>query len=169
MAIFRTHRDHAPVKGQLDLFNPDDGYSEHSAVATNRAVGLSAVWSFINRHGVQEKTTAELKSALAYADIPTPDAFANTAWQKLNVLAHNLQTSFQIEVLPQAKPPTRKRTAAFLIRSLRTLRYEILTVGWSIARGSTASGSPGTKRSSKPTPGSKKRFPKRPERSRMSL
>src|SRR5205085_3866543 len=25
VAVFRTHRDHAPVKGQLDLFNPDDG------------------------------------------------------------------------------------------------------------------------------------------------
>ena len=136
VAIFRTHRDHAPVKGQLDLFNPDDGYWEHSAVATNRDVGLAALWSFINGHGVQEKTTAELKSGLAYADIPTPDAFANTAWQKLNVLAHNIQTSFQIEVLPKAKRPTRKRTAAFVVRSLRTLRYELLTIAGRVVNSS---------------------------------
>lgn len=128
VAVFRTHRDHAPVKGQLDLFNPDDGYWEHSAVATNRSVGLSALWSFINGHGVQEKTTAELKSGLGYADIPTPDFFANTAWQKLNVLTHNLQTSFQIETLGQEKKASPKRTAAFLIRSVRTLRFELLTI-----------------------------------------
>jgi hypothetical protein len=30
-------------------------------------------WHFINGHGVQEKTTAELKSGLAYGDIPTAD------------------------------------------------------------------------------------------------
>lgn len=128
VAIFRTHRDHAPVKGQLDLFNPDDGYWEHSAVATNREVGLPALWSFMNGHGVQEKTTAELKSGLAYADIPTPDLFANTAWQKLNILAHNIHTSFQIEVLPEFKTATRKRTTAFFVRSIRTLRYELIAL-----------------------------------------
>lgn len=128
VAVFRTHRDHSPVKGQLDLFNPDDGYWEHSAVATNRDVGLRALWRFINGHGVQEKTTAELKSGLAYADIPTPDLFANTAWQKLNILAHNLQTSFQIEAAREPTIPTSKRTAAFLVRSVRTLRFELLTI-----------------------------------------
>jgi hypothetical protein len=128
VAIFRTHRDHQPVKGQLDLFNPDDGYWEHSAVATNRDVSLFALWSFINGHGVQEKTTAELKSGLAYADIPTADMFANVAWQKINLLTHNLLTSFQLETLPQPRRRTAKRTAAFIVRSARTIRFELLNI-----------------------------------------
>jgi len=124
VAVFRTHRDNKPVKGQLDLFNPDDGYWEHSAVATNRDISLRALWQFMNGHGVQEKTTGELKSGLAYADIPTADMRANAAWQKLNILAHNIQTSFQIDVFPKTKPLSLKRTARFLIRSIRTLRFE---------------------------------------------
>ena len=124
VAVFRTHRDNVPVKGQLDLFNPDDGYWEHSAVATNRDVGLPALWKFMCGHSIQEKTNAELKTGLAYGDIPTADLRANVAWQKINVLTHNLQTSFQIDVLPVRKSSTLKRTTSFVVKSVRTLRFE---------------------------------------------
>lgn len=127
IAIYRTRRSHRPVKGtQLDLFNPDDGYWEYSVVATNNDLDLAALWHFMNGHGVHEKTLAELKSGFAYDQIPTRDLRANTAWQKLNLLAHNINVGLQVEALPRPKRRSRKRTASFLIRSIRTVRFDWL-------------------------------------------
>jgi hypothetical protein len=127
IAIYRTRRNHAPAKGtQLDLFNPDDGYWEYSVVATNKDLGLAALWHFMNGHGVHEKTLAELKSGFAYDQIPTRDLRANTAWQKLNLLAHNVNVGFQMDALRRPRPPTHKRTTAFAISSIRTVRFEWL-------------------------------------------
>ena len=127
IAIYRTRRSHKPVKGtQLDLFNPDDGYWEYSVVATNKDLGLLALWNFMNGHGVHEKTLAELKSGFAYDQIPTRDWQANTAWQKLNLLAHNINVGFQVDVLQRPRARTAKRTASFAVSSIRTVRFEWL-------------------------------------------
>ena len=83
IAIYRTRRSHKPVKGtQLDLFNPDDGYWEYSVVATNKDLGLLALWHFMNGHGVHEKTLAELKSGFTYDQIPTRDWHARAVAMK---------------------------------------------------------------------------------------
>ena len=127
IAIYRTRRNHKPVKGtQLDLFNPDDGYWEYSVVATNKDLGLGALLHFMNGHGVHEKTLAELKSGFAYDQIPTRDLRANTAWQKVNPLAHNINVGFQVDALRRPKTKTQKRTASYLISSIRTVRFEWL-------------------------------------------
>lgn len=127
IAIYRTRRSHKPVKGtQLDLFNPDDGYWEYSVVATNKDLGLLALWNFMNGHGVHEKTLAELKSGFAYDQIPTRDWQANTAWQKLNLLAHNINVGFQVDILQRPRARTAKRTASFVVSSIRTVRFEWL-------------------------------------------
>ena len=127
IAIYRTRRSHRPVKGtQLDLFNPDDGYWEYAVVATNKDLGLLALWHFMNGHGVHEKTLAELKSGFAYDQIPTRDWQANTAWQKLNLLAHNINVGFQVGVLRRSRSRTAKRTASFVVSSIRTVRFEWL-------------------------------------------
>jgi hypothetical protein len=127
IAIYRKRTNHAPAKGrQLELFNPDDGYWEYSVVATNKTLGLRALWDFQAGRGVQEKTIGELKSGYAFASIPTQTYCANTAWQKLNILAHNLMTTFQILTTATEKPRTGKRTGLFLLRSISTLRFEWL-------------------------------------------
>jgi hypothetical protein len=127
IAIYRKRVGHEPVKGrQLDLFNPDDGYWEYSVVATNKTLALRALWHFANGRGAQEKIIAELKSGFAFDCIPTLRYAANTAWQKLNVLAHNLAVSFQLDTTPVPKSSTLKRTAAYVVRSIRTLRFEWL-------------------------------------------
>src|SRR5206468_196817 len=51
---------------------------------------------------------------------------ANSAWQQLSVLAHNLARSFQLDTLATPKPRSRKRTYAYLIRSMRTLRFLLI-------------------------------------------
>ena len=49
--------------------------------------------------------------------MPTAHYGANSAWQQLSVLAHNLARSFQLDTLATPKPRSRKRTYAYLIRS----------------------------------------------------
>jgi hypothetical protein len=127
IGIFRKRVGHEPVKGkQLELFNPDDGYWEYSVVATNKRVDLRTLWHFQNGRGVQEKIIGELKSGLAFASIPSQSYSANTAWQKLNVLTHNLLTTFQLRTAPAPRRRSLKRTALYVIRSAATLRFEWL-------------------------------------------
>ena len=127
IAIFRKRINHEPVKGkQLEPFNPDDGYWEYSVVATNKSLELRALWHFQNGRGVQEKTIGELKSGLAFASVPCKAYCANTAWQKLNVLAHNIVTTFQLATIAPKKSRSLKRTALYLLRSIASLRFEWL-------------------------------------------
>src|SRR5256712_10274727 len=122
--IYRKHVAHeSPKNFQLDLFTPDDGHYEYAAVATNLALDLPALYAFICGRGAQEKTIAELKGEFALDVIPTRHYGANSTWQQLSVLAHNLIRSFQLDTLPVPKPRSRKRTYTYLIRSMRTLRF----------------------------------------------
>jgi hypothetical protein len=54
--------------------------------------------------------------------VPTHHYGANSAWQQLSILAHNLLRSFQLQTVATPKPRSRKRTYAFAFRSMRTLR-----------------------------------------------
>jgi len=125
--LYRKHVAHeSPKNFQLDLFTPDDGHFEYGAVATNMALDLPAVYAFICGRGAQEKTLAELKGEFALDVVPTRHYGANTAWQQLSVLAHNLIRNFQLDTLAEAKPRSRKRTYTYLIRSMRTLRFLVI-------------------------------------------
>ena len=127
VAIYRRRVNHKPTKGrQLELFNPDDGDWEYSVVATNKTLGLAALWHFQAGRGVQEKTIAELKSGYAFDSIPTQNYRANTVWQKLNILTHNLVTTLQLGCRPMARPLTHKRTGLFRLSSIATIRFEWL-------------------------------------------
>ena len=45
--LYRKHVNHETRRNfQLDLFTPDDGHDEYSAVATNMPLGLAALWAF---------------------------------------------------------------------------------------------------------------------------
>ena len=125
--LYRKHVAHeSPRNFQLDLFTPDDGHYEYAAVATNLALDLPALYAFICGRGAQEKTIAELKGEFALDVVPTHHYGANCAWQQLSVLAHNLIRSFQLDTLATPKPRSRKRTYAYLIRSMRTLRFLLI-------------------------------------------
>src|SRR5215472_10641164 len=126
--IYRKHVQHeSPRNFQLDLFTPDDGHFEYSAVATNLSLDLPALYAFSCGRGAQEKTIAELKGEFALDVVPTRHYGANSAWQQLSVLAHNLIRSFQLDTLAIPKPRSRKRTYTYLIRSMRTLRFLLVT------------------------------------------
>ena len=133
--IYRKHVRHASRKNfQLDLFTPDDGHFEYYAVATNMTLALPALFAFVCGRGAQEKTIAELKGEFALDVVPTNHYGANSAWQQLSVLAHNLIRSFQLDTGAEPKRRSRKRTYAFLFRSMRTLRFLVIARAGRVVR-----------------------------------
>jgi Transposase DDE domain group 1 len=135
VVVYRKQVGHPTRKNfQLDLFSPDDGHFEYSAVTTNKALAPAALWAFIAGRGAQEKTYGELKGEFAFDVVPTHHYGANSAWQHLSVLAHNLLRSFQLQTTATAKSRSRKRTYAFAFRSMRTLRFLLIARAGRLAR-----------------------------------
>ena len=127
VVVYRKRVGHASRKNfQLDLFSPDDGHFEYSAVATNLTLGPRALWHFMAGRGAQEKTLAELKGEFALDVVPTNHYGANSAWQQLSILAYNVSRGFQLATLAVPKPRSRKRTFAFVLRNMRTLRFLLI-------------------------------------------
>jgi Transposase DDE domain group 1 len=125
--IYRKHVQHESRKNfQLDLFTPDDGHFEYYAVATNMTLGLPALFAFVCGRGAQEKTLAELKGEFALDVVPTNHYGANSAWQQLSVLAHNLFRNFQLATGAPPRARSRKRTYAYLLPSIRTFRFLVI-------------------------------------------
>ncbi len=135
IVVFRKHVSGRSRKNfQLDLFSPDDGHYEYSMVATNKTVSERAVWAFMAGRGGHEKTLAELKQHLAFGTVPTNDWDANSTWQLLSAITHNLVRQFQIESGAKKRPNGRKRTYRFQLPSVRTLRFELIHLPARIAR-----------------------------------
>lgn len=107
VVVYRKRVSHESRKNfQLNLFSPDDGHYGYSAVATNKTLGIPALWHFMAGRGAHEKTLAELKSQVAFASIPTHDRDANAAWQLLSALTLNLVRSFQVATGATRRPST---------------------------------------------------------------
>ncbi len=135
VAVYRKHVSHRTRKNfQLDLFDPNDGHYEYSSVATNKRIGLRALWSFMAGRGGHEKTLGELKQHLAFDTIPTRDWDANSTWQLISARTHNVFRQFQITTTAAERKNGRKRTYRWVLESLRTFRYEVLNLPAKLAR-----------------------------------
>ena len=127
VVVYRKPVHHETKKNyQLDLFDPDDGYFEYSAVGTNLDLSAAALWDFMAGRGAQEKTFAELKGEWALDVVPTHHYGANSAWQQISILGHNLIRNFQLQTLATPKPRSRKRTYRFFLQSLKTIRFKLI-------------------------------------------
>jgi hypothetical protein len=135
VVFYRKNVKHkTPKNYQLDLFNPNDGYYEYSAVATNLSYEGKELWKFMCGRGHHEKTIGELKSGLAFDCIPTDQYLANSVWQQLVVMAHNLVTNFQIDSGARKCVRSKKRTTIYTFKNVRTLRFELINRAGQIAR-----------------------------------
>lgn len=124
VAIYRRKVAHRTAKNyQLDLFDPDDGYYEYSAITSNLDYTLANLWHFMAGRGAHEKTIAQLKSGLAFHTVPTLAYAANSAWQQLVALTHNLLTNFQIDTGAERRHRSRKHTALPRLSTVQTLRF----------------------------------------------
>jgi hypothetical protein len=166
VAIYRKKVAHRTAKNfQLDLFDPNDGSYEYSAITSNLGFTVANLWYFMAGRGNHEKTIAQLKGGLAFHTVPTMAYAANSAWQQLVVLTHNLLTSFQIATGAVRRRRSRKHTSLPVLQTIQTLRFVLfhraaafLTVG-----GRRSFGSPGTRRRSDATGESNMHWLGRPE------
>jgi len=126
VTIYRKKVHHRTAKNyQLDLFDPNDGYYEYAAVASQLGLTVANLWHFMGGRGNHEKTIGHLKSGLAFHTVPTNAYAANSAWQQLVALAHNLLTNFQIDTGAEQRTRSRKHTVLHLLRTVQTLRFEV--------------------------------------------
>jgi hypothetical protein len=115
VAVYRKHVSHRTRKNfQLDLYDPNDGHYEYSSVATNKRCGLRSLWAFDT--------------------IPTQDWDANSTWQLISAMTHNVFRQFQIRTTAAARKNGRKRTYRWVLESLRTFRYEVLNLPAKLVR-----------------------------------
>ena len=127
VVIYRKQVFHQTRKNyQLDLFDPSNGTWEYYAIATNKTTGLKAIWEFMAGRGAHEKALAELKNGFAFDSVPAQNYAANSAWQILTTLAYNLIAGFQIQTGAPRRKKNLKRTCLFVLKSIFTLRYELL-------------------------------------------
>jgi Transposase DDE domain group 1 len=127
VVVYRKRVSHRSRKNfQLDLFSPDDGHFEYSAVITNKTLGVAPLWHFMAGRGAHEKTLSELKQQLAFDAIPTQDRQANSLWLQLSALTHNLVRSFQLALGVSRRPNGWKRTYRYVFESLQTLRFTLI-------------------------------------------
>ena len=128
MVIYRKKVAHETRKNfQLDLFDPDDGHYEYSAVATNKSVTGHTLWFFMCGRDKHEKVCGELKSGYAFGCVPTQKYEANSAWQAVSIIAFNLMRRFQaITTAGQCRSRNRKRRALRRFELIHALRYRFL-------------------------------------------
>ncbi|MGH9578397.1 MAG: transposase, partial [Terriglobales bacterium] len=124
VAIYRKKVRHRTAKNfQLDLFDPDDGHYEYSAITSNLGFNVANLWYFMAGRGNHEKTIGNLKGGLAFHTVPTMAYAANSAWQQLVILTHNLLTNFQIETGAEPRRRSRKHTTLPVLQTVQTLRF----------------------------------------------
>lgn len=136
VVVFRKRISGPPARAfQLDLFQPDDGYYEYSMVITNKTESEASVWAFMAGRGAHEKTLAELKHNVAFGSVVTDDWDANSTWQILSALTHNLMRDFQVAAgLAMPRRNGRKRTYRFRFLSMRSLRFLVVHLPGRITR-----------------------------------
>ena len=135
VVIYRKKVFHRSRKNyQLDLFDPNDGYYEYCAIATNLSLVPRKLWNFMAGRGEHEKVIGHLRGQLAFATVPTNRYGANSAWQQLVAIAHNLLVSFQIDTGARRRYRTEKRTCLYELKTPQTLRFELLNRAGRVVR-----------------------------------
>jgi len=94
VVIYRRRVQHETRKNfQLNLFSPDDGHFEYSAVTTNKALGPGALWDFMAGRGAQEKTLPSSRASLPSMSCrptttaPTAPGNSSASWRTICCVA----------------------------------------------------------------------------------
>ena len=123
VVVYRKRVRHLTAKNyQLDLFDPDDGYFEYSAIVTNKEVTEQTLWFFMCGRGTHEKVYGEFKGGFAFDCLPTQRYHANSAWQVFSIIAFNLMRAMQAGAT-ERRSTNRKRRTIRPFQTIQTLRY----------------------------------------------
>ena len=134
--IFRKKVKEPKKDFQLDLFSPNDGFYEYSAVVTDtKQWDAKELLLFASGRSGQENSLSELKDDFAFGTVPTNTYQANSAYFQISQMAYNLSLSLQHEMGLVKKHPTNpKRTRFYQGWKWKTFRFLILNragrIGW---------------------------------------
>ncbi len=126
VVVYRKRVHHRTAKNyQLDLFDPNDGYFEYSAIVTNKEATGRTPWFFMCGRVTHEKVYGELKGGFAFDCVPTQRYEANSAWQVFSIIAFNLMRVLQTGTA-ERRSINRKRRTIRPFQTIQTLRYRFI-------------------------------------------
>lgn len=120
---------------QLDLFSPNNGVYQYSAVVTDsKDWDPAQLLLFVSGRSAQENSIGELKTSFAFDHIPTNTYQANSAYMQMSQMAYNLSISMQHSMgLAKDNPSNPKSTRQHKVIEWRTFRFLILNRAGRIA------------------------------------
>jgi hypothetical protein len=134
--IFRKKIQEPQKPFQLDLFSPNNGFYEYSAVVTDtKQWEAKELLSFVSGRSGQENSLSELKDDFAFGYVPTHTYQANSAYFQVSQMAYNLSISLQHDMgLVQKQASNPKTTRLYRGWKWKTFRFLILNragrIGW---------------------------------------
>jgi hypothetical protein len=134
--IFRKKVKEPEKHFQLNLFSPNNGVYEYSAVVTDtRQWDAKELLLFVSGRSGQENSLSELKDDFAFGYVPTNTYQANSAYFQVSQMAYNLSLSLQHEMgLVKKHSINPKRTRFYQGWKWKTFRFLILNragrIGW---------------------------------------
>ena len=134
--IFVRRRQPSRRKGplQLDLFEPVDYEFQYKAIVTNKTVTAASVLAFFNGRGIQEQLFGEAKQHASLDYIPCRRLVPNQLYVLSAMLAHNLGRELQLQAKPQRRHTTPTRAGIFIVRTLGTLRDQLIRRAGALTR-----------------------------------
>ena len=125
---------------QLDLFNPNNGVYEYSAIVTHcKHWSAEDLLLFTCGRSGQENSIGQLKSDFAFDHIPTNMYQANSAFMQISQMAYNLSISMQHSMgLVNKRKQHQKHTRLYGSMEWKTFKFLILNragkIGWSAGK-----------------------------------
>lgn len=113
---------------QLQLFSPNDGTFEYSAIVTEtKKWKPRELLDFVSGRSAQEKSIGELKTHFAFDHIPTNTYQANSAYMQMSQMAYNSAISMQSSMgLSKSNKSNSKRTRVQRTMGWNTFKFLIL-------------------------------------------
>ena len=133
--ILRKNIKNPTAHYQLQLFSPNNGNYEYTAVVTdNKTWKPKDLLLFVCGRSAQENSISELKTSFAFDHIPTNTYQANSAYIQMSQMAYNLSISMQHSMGMSASRDTKgKSTRKFKNMKWKTFRFLILNRAGRIA------------------------------------
>ena len=113
---------------QLELFSPNNGFYEYSAVVTDtKKWDPEDLLLFVTGRSAQENSISELKTSFAFDHIPTNTYQANSAYMQISQMAYNIGTSMQHSMgFVKKRPDNKKRTRLFQYKEWKSVRFLLI-------------------------------------------
>lgn len=134
--IFRNKVSSSKKHYQLNLFSPNNGVYEYSAVVTdNKNWDPKELLLLVSGRSAQENSISELKTSFTFDHISTNTYQANSAYMQISQMAYNLSIFIKHSMgMAKTRDPKGKSTRVFENLGRKKFRFLILNRAGRIAR-----------------------------------